>query len=518
MSEITLAKDDLPTREAFDGYAFIGHGLAFSLEDVKRFSADDLHQEIPAEDGCYILLQQVGDRWILSTDHSGYRKIYLYRDGSYWAASSSLVRLAESIRSRGRRLTIDPVQFAGFNGLHSFTQQMTSSDTLFREITLVPAGKALIIRDDGTCWTDKQGAPETVGTLREYLLTWIGRIASLISAEDVKIRSELSGGIDSRTVAAILSAARNVLSLPAADVRFTSNPQPKDPRDLTVASSVAEFLGIGLETAGTKPAGRKLSSSETFQRWRDQNLGVYLPLYIQRHEIDPSAVVMSGGGGEVHRKFYPDDIFDSCAQFIPDPLLRNLWRQSVTNGAQSDRPELATISHYRCFRNRFHAGCLAQQRIAVQPLASKHLTSNLLAAASDRQIYYDIMESCAPQLSRLPYDEPHKSPSTRNLADLAIVDVSGIAIEPAQKAVRPSAAPTQLRADRLERSLRDEFCHQADLVLDKPKVAGILGQTRDNALRFMADLKEPGRIPRGMVALPLTKALSLGVALDLTLG
>lgn len=513
--EITISRDDPPENEFFDGYSFFGPYFISCLSDYLSLTRTFGCPEEQSADGCYVQLRRNGENWDLITDHSGNRKIFFYQDGDYWAASSSLFKLGEYIRAHDRKLTINPVQFLGLHGRHSFCQQMTSRDTLFNEISLLPLGTYLQIEGDKAHVTPISAYAVPARSLRDFFTVWMPRLASLLSTEELTIRCNVSGGIDSRTVAAMVCAARDLSSPNAAKLQFNSNPRPADPRDLEVAFSLADFLNFDLVTSQEGLPSTKISPEDTFALWQNQSLGVYLPLYLQTRHFDPTFVMLSGGGGENLRPFFGDTVFSATANFIDDPLIRTAWRQSAESCASEPGATVSTIHHYRNFRNRFHSGCTAQQQIVIQPLASKHIHIPTYAGRADRQVYFDIMESCVAGVSRVPFDKMEKSPSEQNIANLSLVDVRTTHTEHANLELNPKSLSPQKRGGA--GSVMSIFQQQASAVLNQEPVSLLLGNVRDEAFKFLDQFANAPQPPKGMTSLPLTKALSLGTCLDLTL-
>lgn len=514
LSEIFLAQDHLPEQAVFDGYAFFGTTFVCGMGGY--LDAVSSGQNVKGvSDGCYIRVESHDGGWRISTDFAGHRKIFLYRSGNYWAASTSFYRLAREMRDRGRPLTISLPQYHGLNGKHSFCQQIASCETIFTEVSLLPLGVDLVVSEEMAHEVPSEATDERL-TMRDFLIQWAGRLGAFLGNADTTINCNLSGGLDSRVVTSLLNMSLKTFdSEISCDVKFNTNPTPVDPADYIVAKEVAKFLCIDLTEGAPPIRPGRITARNSFERWRDRDLATYLPFYPPIRNFDQHLVTLSGGGGECFRPFFNEGTFKATAEFIEDPIARESWKRSTMSAAKNLMGTTDPIHHYCNYRNRFHFGCLAQGQVMIQPLSSMAMHALKHYEAADRQVYFDIMESCASGLSMIPFDKPEKSPSTENMDLLEVSTIRRDDIEIGKMILTSEDAGYQTQSDG--ETVFDVYSAEAEKLMRDERIGSLLGPIKDSALRFIDEQSDLGRFPTGTRSTALTRALSLGTCLDLAL-
>jgi hypothetical protein len=459
------------------GQAFSGVDLILGNEGYADFRRDRGRTIEPGEDGSYIVIGKSGSETVIGTDFAGYRKMFIYRHGDSWAISDSLIDLARFAFSQGLPVTISKPHLSTFFIDGSFGHQLASLQTSVSQIQLVPATHEIAF--DTSRVSDlllrrtkaaSAALPDRYDqAMYEYLRTWVGRAAALLQS-DVLVRSDLTGGRDSRAVLALLLAALRRCGGSARDLAIVSDVER--PADLRVANSIAERFGFKINERPWEVANTHYDAPTAYAVWKSLCLGVYMPLYIPTGAANPSIIFLDGSGGESQRPFYPEmtleAFLDTQAKFIPDgddyPGLKTSILADI-NMLRSGQEETIhpLVIHYRHFRDRCHGGRSSQFHNTSSPLSSALLRNAFPLCPkvrSDRaQVLVDILINGDRELAMMAYDKPEKLPDERNLAD--VIDASG-AIASADlngrvfKSGLPASAPASPRKAELLGMLRDD--------------------------------------------------------------
>ncbi|WP_072312880.1 hypothetical protein [Agrococcus sp. Marseille-P2731] len=427
---LLISSFGLPPEAQFRGYCWMGSDLV-----VGQHGADDYERRTGervgrGRDGCYTVVEQTAAGFRVGTDSRGLARLFLFRRAGAWVISSSFHDLVEHLRARGVVLRSELALVAAFGVPRGFTDQLASSTTPIADITLVPSFASVVLEASGAEieMAAMAGDPSYEEALHTYVNVWRGRLSTLLADSRVSMQVDLSGGIDSRTVLAFLLASKEY--------------SPKHPRvsvvsnaskllDLEVATQVACAYDLTLEEQ-PQPGRRAAEPLRARRAWRQDSLGMYLPLYFHSTTLDLAAVHAHGAGGGNFRPYYSgssagDQVRRARASMSPEHYEQ--WSEAVSASSrvlEAARPAVHPLTlHYREFRNRFHFGHLPHHSIVFSPLESA-----LTDAVTDRQdhrdgrqIYFDVMESLAPGLKDLPFDDPSKSPSQANVRDLTVVDL-----------------------------------------------------------------------------------------------
>jgi hypothetical protein len=443
------AKTENPDR-FFQGYFFHNADYVFGEGGFEAFCRARELDRLLREDGCYVQAEkQQGGYYRFSTDYNGYKKLFYFWDSGFWVVSNSLYQIAAHIREHGYRVLPDSSQLAAMategtfypSGRGSFFSQLTSFDTIVRGVRLVPADCALWIGSSGVRMerTIHPHSPDDNYRyqLERFISTWIGRFNTLVNDPCVQISCDLTGGLDSRAVfALLLSAVRGCDSSIASQLQIRSGPGFGAWKDRAVAARICKHFGLSLNG---RPATRPiwLNGKASYALWKDLCLGVYHPIYFPSESPSGRIVHLGGGGGENQRPFYSQFPGAPSADSFVARRTRNLvcsarpgfevaLRQAIDK-IMDGAPEYldALALHYRHFRNRFHAGREPQYAVTFHPLASKLLDNVTDVAGKSRfqnaQMHYDILHNLKPELLDMPFDSWRKRPGRgvrRSLASI----------------------------------------------------------------------------------------------------
>ena len=443
--------------EGFSGYFFQGADFVAGQAGFAAFRAAGGTPPL-SEDGCYVHHHRAGEAHVFTTDHCGYHKLfYIHRPG-FWAVSNSLWQIARSLWQAG--LTPEPnlAEIAAMEaegtliptGRGMFFGQLSTFDSLIRGVQLAPHGMALHVSATGASLhplpprSGQTPRPaDYAQSLARALGVWQARIAGLAAA-GLHLSADLTGGLDSRTVLALLMSGA-----PGPALSLRSNLNDRGARDLRLAQSLAAHLGLP-HNDPKAPKPPAIPALRAFETWRDLSLGAYHPIYFPQSLPTAQILHFGGGGGGNQRSVYDRSLWARLTgagrleRFIP-ARMRNLrppaqraaygqalratmarlvaQQEDVTQQGSSQIAPL--VLHYRAFRNRFHAGRTPQYILSVNPLASTLFDDCAALAGADRiaraQMFYDIMESLHPGLTALPFDSRRKSPDAAITAGLTRV-------------------------------------------------------------------------------------------------
>lgn len=511
-----------PPVQGVYGYCFSGSNYVYGTQGSSNFHDETGGVVGSNEDGCYIAIVDHVDFIEFGVDAAGLAKLFYYSQNGIWAVSSSLTRLVDHLRENKIRLTPNFPQLAALGWGLTFTTQMCSFATVFNEVSLAPSACALILRDE--CLRVKSltsGAGKRYSeNLHEFMSSWVSRFITLFKNTEINVDVDITGGVDSRSVFALVNAAMVEGDIPREQANFRSGTSSRWSKDLAVAKQLTNRYGFVLNST-RRNAQKALPGELVFERWRRVSLGVYLPVYLQSAGLDPYTIHVNGGGGENHRRFYK---YDSMEQFI-NGMRRRMSRASHLEWARDVEAAMATlrddariaddfILHYREFRNRFHTGRNPQFIVGFAPMATTlfHMASPAGGLNSSAQLNYDVMENLVPGLKDLPYDASDKSPTTDNTSNLTLVQ-RDLVIKPG-KAYVSASEDSSYSPDVGRLGAFEIFDSQSLEALGDSVVADFLGQEKVEAAKeSLEDARANGGFEHASKAKMCSYALSVKYAL-----
>ncbi len=427
----------------FQGYCFVGRDYVYGLEGASTYVEQSGKNIKFGEDGCYILAKKKGDNYEFGSDHSGYKKIFYYKNeiSGVWVVSNSLNLMVVHLKENGIEVTPNFAQLVALSKSPTPTQQPTSFDTIVNEIKLLPLNTFLVIGKNTLSVESyesfKVSDMNYDELLADFIETWSSRLATILNNENLIIEQALTGGVDSRSVFSLTQLAKKSLDDQiTADHFLNCGLTRGDTRDIDVAEKISARYGYSLNPKRDNYKGRvKLNSLERYNEWKDVCLGTYAPIYFPSLLVSPLHTSIGGGGGENHRPFYADylkshdykQLISSVCKGISDPI----FKMSINNAMLATFAHLTSINqisadellnaHYKNFRNRFHIGLFPQYRVTFTPLSSKLLDKLAAAGNMDKirssQILYDLM-SLVEGLIDFAFDDAKKSPDSNQLKSL----------------------------------------------------------------------------------------------------
>lgn len=418
--------------EQFQGYCFVGADYVYGPYGARQRISDTGQPIGQGHDGCYVNVQRTAGGWEFGVDAMGMARLFYYHDNDVWAVSTSLASLADHLRDNNVRLRPNYAQLAGLGSRGRLTDQMASFRTVFEGIQVAPSGHVITLRNNRieVRQIARAKRPSTYKEgLANFLELWVSRIAGILADGRAHLECDLSGGIDSRTVFAIVRAGASLVAGSADRIDLRSNEKQSD--DFASATGIARGYGLELNKPGSRP-GARLRKERVPVSWRDGCMGNYLLTYFNKVGSHPFAMHCHGAGGEIYRNAYagnpPTKVADKQEPDFP-PHLYGAWRGDFLESVdylKSWLPEMDPMqAHYREFRNRFHFGHRPHSSVVLAMLNSAELefVADYPEIVTSRQLYFDIMESLLPGLAYMPYDKDSKAPSAENTTNLTVLDV-----------------------------------------------------------------------------------------------
>ena len=504
--DILYSSDAAPAAPDFLGYAFQGNDLVIGAEGYADFIAAS-HEFLPDSDGCYLHVQPLaGGERLFSTDFHGYFPLFHYRAGTEWLISPSFEVLARAAHQRGLPLTLRRHQLQAWSSSAPLLQMPVSTHTPFDEIGLLSYDQEIIAGPSGLRLRQRRRSGPANGyasALAGLIATWGGRILTILEG-GMAIRADLSGGVDSRTVLAVLywtlqqSGRLDLLSSDS----ILINSHPGMTGDYEVASAIGRELGFPLNNPKRRTYVMA-SDDEAFTTWKQYNLARYSPHILPLTTLDSEIITFNGVGGEEHRPFYEKFGRGSLGQYItayheifPDLPDFGRWMGDLHDDVDLPAPPYdhrmpAAIRHYRRHRGRHHTAKQPASEFMGVILGSRAAYDCVsfleLAAVEANQLLFDIMINCHEALARMPYDAPEKAPRPVNFANLTRLGTLAPPI--AGRIWRRSVA---LPAQPTPRGRNLPLQVAVEAALSRPEVQELLGPPLADSTRAQLARLTPG--------------------------
>ncbi|WP_299948724.1 hypothetical protein [uncultured Microbulbifer sp.] len=327
-----------------------------------------------------------------------------------------------------------------------------SEQTIYKEIKQLSASEVLEIRQSGLKQVSKNRSffkeMSYEEAIAQFVSVWSSRIAAILQSGRV-IRLDLTGGLDSRVVLALLIYAVKIYGLESAftDGSILFHSIKRKEEDYNCATQIAQKFGLKLN-AGMKIQRIGIPAEQSVENWLDYNLGRYAPHILSLGNNQGRVVNFPGAGGEDHRDFYlkfgstnfVSFLFGYQEHFSTTENFKAWMGDVISNTEKSaalpeNRGIEMSIRHYRANRSRHHAAKMPRTEVMGVTLGSKYFYQLVLSADPSRvgngQVLYDIMHVCCPDLVTMPYDTPKKMPTSDMLENLPnSIDIP--ALEPGQ--------------------------------------------------------------------------------------
>lgn len=476
----------------FQGYCFYKNHYIYGDSGGNEFLLDHGHAVPAGQDGCYVSVEKSAGIYKFKSDYHGYKKVFYYECGDVWIVSNSLYLIARHMNEIGVDLEPNYCELLALRSKGMFYQQPSSFYTIIKNVYLVPPNSILEVGGSYPLKVKKNRSSVNFSdynkSLSFFIETWVSRLETILSNCNVFPTIDITGGVDSRAVFALYLMASKRLGGFHKTPRFNCGSISGEDKDLEVASFICEKYSLPLNKSNGEKY-QKFSSDERISIWRDICLGNYGPVYFPKHRPRFDSVAFNGTGGGNHRVVYKegslyddlDSLIDKLGSAVKNKWLSHEYKSNLRKGFDyiCDNEEVLDneglmISHYKYFRNRFHAGLSSQFRVEFNPLGSLYLDlcSKSLSKEGKReaQINYDIIYSIDKDLLLIPYDENYKFPSDKVMSRLVDVPVKSSANpgkiyagkigDKKDRLLLPSEEPVETfekYRDLFDRSLRNGF-------------------------------------------------------------
>ncbi len=364
----------------FYGYSVQSSGI-YEEENLTAEAADAL-------DGCgaYVYVERMADGKIrIRQDFNGCWGIYLYRNGDYFALSSSFLRLLEYVRTRFP-LSIDRDYLNQYllAGLCSHAY----SESAVKEIKLVDKDAVVLIdpntatlRFESTSHVDESIAMDTskgMAVLDHWFDKWTALFRNL-KAHTSNIQTSLSGGFDSRiTFLLMLCSGINLSEIQVYSIHDGLHTHAED---YEIASEIADYYGFKLNNKALDRQALHYSLKDSLNISFYTKLPVHKQLFFKTAKFVEKRYVVPGSGGEALRAHWdqsPQSFDDEQAarsrlysRFLANEMSTSVRKinQSAYRaadekfGVQEENSIRYPMYLYRLTRCRHHFGKEAVERL-----------------------------------------------------------------------------------------------------------------------------------------------------------
>lgn len=430
MNIYLFGSDNFPSSNYFDGYCFYENNYINSSDN-----AEDVifaKKSIPPHlDGCYVSIIKKRDELVIGCDFNGFKKLFYYYIDDFWCVSNSLLTLAEYVVEKRKKLSINRGQMQALGLDLNFTTCLSSFNTVFEEINLMPSYSYIHIKNNKfnvLNQVDSEKFSYQSG-LSHFLSLWVERFSCLLANDKIILSPHLTAGKDSRAVISILKMALDTSNFSGNNIGIISGESEANKIDREIAKKIASQYGLNLaESTGQI----RLSGEDSYRNWKYFSLGIYNPIYFPNFTYPSNVIQFSGIGGENMRNFYQFNDIDSMRSLFIRSTKNNIdcyldQVQLTLEKLKDDLPDVPPfVSHYREFRSRIHGGRTPEQAVCFAPIASGVLAKTKISneKINNAQVNFDIMQNCVPGLAFEEYDKIEKSPTQFNVDNFSKVNIN----------------------------------------------------------------------------------------------
>ena len=430
----------------FDGYAFFHDNLVIGNKAYHEYIKDNSFEYYP--DGCCVIISKHNDKIIVQRDYHGYYPLYYYNSETFWCVSSSILHIQKKLKEKNIKVEYDLVNIEIWKSKLALALQASNYHTYIKKVMLLPVGCNIEIcnnklhieyRRISCIYKTYQDALELC------LYKWRKRLETVLRNE-IGVRMELTGGIDSRTVFSFFANERSLLKykFDKSSIFIYSDPNHKE--DFVIAKKIANIYDVNINCSlNEKYRAKYLSSFESYNNWRYYNVGRYSPIVFPISKFNTNCINFGGEGGEDNRGFYGreengsfisfETYLDKYQQYFSKKEYYEKWIEYIYEALEIIRhvnlnKDISdSILHYREFRSTHHTSKFPFYKFNSAILGSKYFHDIALCTEKDYlesgQILYDIINSNDSHLLMIPFDKEYKNMSSLNikrLKDIIVAD------------------------------------------------------------------------------------------------
>lgn len=295
----------------------------FTIENNKLIQKCDIKKDMDLNGfGAYIFVKVDSDTISISQDYVGSYGLYLYKTEDYFAISNSFIKLVEYLKDF-KNISFNKKFADAFMLTHYVS--LAYNQTLVNEISLIPRNCKIIINKLNKNLTlqkidyQEETVPidskEGMLILDNWYWKWID-IFRLLKTKTNNIEVDLSGGFDSRIVAAIWLTANIDLN----KILIKSSTAEKHEEDFEIASEIAKKFNFRLNNYGMRPLAIPFKDMNTIIKISFYiKLGFHKEMYFKNIRYEEPMYYFSGSSGGTLRNIYdntPEEYSASLLNYI----------------------------------------------------------------------------------------------------------------------------------------------------------------------------------------------------------
>ena len=258
--------------------------------------------------GAWVLVEKRDNRIEITQDYMGSFGLYLYKSDRYFAVSNSFELLIESIPcSLPLTLNNDYIDYYLVSSLSAHSCE----ETPFNEIVMLDRNSKVII-SKGTCEIEHvdyhEGSVEinskkALEVLDKWYEKW-GALIRNINEAHCNIRTDLSGGFDSRLVLALFLGSG--IDINAIRVNSIKDDEHTHKEDYEIATDISNAYGFKLNRDNFSNKCEYMPVRDIIENSIYCKSCAHKQFYLKRTSYVHRQFSFAGGGGEIHRGYWSD--------------------------------------------------------------------------------------------------------------------------------------------------------------------------------------------------------------------
>ena len=382
------------------------YGYSISLSGILT---DNYYKQIgeyqePVQQGVFIMIRKFENEIIIHQDFYGCFGLYFYenKEENYFAISNSFLLLEEYLIGK-QSITFNK-DFAS-NLITSDLCSFSMNETLINEIKQIPSDSFVVInikkklvkinKIDYKENTIPLESEEGLKIIDKWVDKW-GYILRSLKKQTDNIASDLSGGLDTRTLLSIiLNSGVNMNDI---IIHSINNKQNNHDIDYIIASQIASKFGFELNKFSFDNRSISMNIKDSILNTIYAKLGFHKQFYLKDKFYIKPRFTFTGGGGEVLRgkpgvpiekyikllsykniKGHSEELFNSSIRLLNRSISFLTKEKNYNNGYE------ISYDLYNKIIGKNHFG-----KEAIEAFLSNNYNINPLMDPEIKQIKYDI--------------------------------------------------------------------------------------------------------------------------------
>ncbi len=268
--------------------------------------------------GAYVFVKVTDEDIVIMQDYTGSYELYLYKYGDYFAISNSFIKLVEHLKSQNKIITLNKkiCDLFLFVSLYTYGYDQTA----INEIELIPRNYNIKINKkmgslnyeeiDFQEHTIPLDSKEGIELLDDWYYKWVD-ILRLLKSKTNYLEVDLSGGVDSRVLAAIWLTANIDLD----KINIVSYFDNVHTEDYNIASKIADYFNFELNKSNRPSISHFKDLNTVLNISFYLKFGFHKEMFFKDFYYDEPLFTFSGLGGEIMRT-----AFDRPENYYQGPL------------------------------------------------------------------------------------------------------------------------------------------------------------------------------------------------------